>query len=715
MPSARWRHLVPLLAAAFALVAPPADAQRGLTPDAARRLAATVTISRDRWGVAHVHAPTDAGAALGFGFAQAEDNYWRVEENYLRAIGRAAEVNGEEAFANDVMNRTLRVEELARRDYEALDARTRAVADAFVAGVDLWATRHPEQRRMLQRMEPWYPLALIRHLYYQNGFLYDPALRGAQQVVTRVAAYAPPVPRALADNQGSNGWVIAPSRSATGRAMLFVNPHLPFFGPSQVYEGHVSSDAGWNFTGYTRFGFPFPYVGHSPNIGWVSTDNAADLADVYAVRFDAADSLRYRYGDGWRAATRGEGEIRVKTAAGVETRRVRWRWTHHGPVVATRNDSAFAIRMARYDEPLGWLAEWYAMTRARNTAELKAAMRPLQMNFGNVMSADRDGTIWYLYNGAVPRRDPKFDWRRAVDGSDPATEWKGYHALEELPQMENPATGWMQNSNTTPFLLTSRGNPDSTRFPRYMVTEGDNPRGKRARTILDRAAKFGWEEWQRIAFDTRMQMADSLVPPLVRFADSAAWTGDERAAVDLLRAWNRRGDTASVATTVFDAWVQQRLRRGDELSPPPRGDARAAMRDALAGLTTRFGRWQVPWGELNRSQRRDERANAPHADSLPSVAIPGVNGADGAVFTFYAGPANGTRRGYGGAGASYVSVVEFGPNTRGRSVHVFGTSGDPKSPHYFDQAPMYARGEMKPAYLTREAVRAGAVRTYRPE
>jgi penicillin amidase len=251
--------------------------------------------------------------------------------------------------------------------------------------------------------------------------------------------------------------------------MLFINPHLPFFGPGQVYEGHVHSDEGWNFTGYTRFGFPLPYVGHNENGGWVSTDNAADLTDVYMETFDdPARPLAYKYGKGHRMATERVEEIRVKTANGLETRKFTMRKTHHGPILGARDGKLLSIRMAKFEAD-GWLREWYDMTRATSLAAMKRAMTPLNMLFGNVMYADRQGNTWYLYNGAVPKRDPRFDWTKPVDGSDPATEWQGYHTIDELPQLTNPKTGWMQNCNTTPFLLTSEGNPDPKQFPKYMV------------------------------------------------------------------------------------------------------------------------------------------------------------------------------------------------------------------------------------------------------
>jgi acyl-homoserine lactone acylase PvdQ len=213
--------------------------------------------------------------------------------------------------------------------------------------------------------------------------------------------------------------LLAHRKAQTGHALLFINPHLPFFGSGQVYEGHVHSEEGWNFTGYTRFGFPLPYVGHNENGGWVSTDNAADMVDVYTETFDdPTRPLAYKYGKGYRLATEHVEEIRVKTSTGLETRKFTMRKTHHGPILGTREGKMLALRMAKFESD-GWLREWYDMTRAKSLDALKKAMTPLNMLFGNMMYADRQGNTWYLYNGAVPKRDPRFDWTQPVDGSDP--------------------------------------------------------------------------------------------------------------------------------------------------------------------------------------------------------------------------------------------------------------------------------------------------------
>jgi penicillin amidase len=679
-------------------------------------LAQDVTIYRDTYGVPHVFGRTNASTMFGFAYAQAEDNFWRVEQNFIYSLGRRAEVAGESGLNEDRRNRALEIPRLAKEEYERLDPQMRAICDGFAAGFNYYLTKHPEVHpQLLTKIEPWYTLAFIRYNYYQNGFSRDQNLWTTEFQTAEI-------PRELKDNTGSNGWVVGPSNSESGHALLFINPHLPFFGSGQVYEGHVHSDEGWNFTGYTRFGFPFPYVGHNDNGGWVSTDNAADLEDVYLETFDDPKRpLAYKYGTGYRLATEREEEILVKTASGMETRRVKMLKTHHGPVVAAKDGKLITLRMAKFESD-GWLRQWYDMTKANSLAALKRAIAPLNMLFGNIMYADRQGNTFYIYNGAVPRRDPRFDWSKPLDGSDPATEWKGYHSMSELPQLTNPKTGWMQNCNTTPFLLTSEGNPNPKDFPKYMVQEGDNRRGEISRQILMSRPKFTFDEWQAAAFDTRVMATATRLPELLTALKQpqkvSASENPEDAkrlaeASEILERWNRRATVDSVATTLFSLW-HSRISNNRSPSQPDAQQIRAAFEEVLVRLQQDFGTWRVAWGEYNRLQRLDESKDEKFSDDRPSLPVPGINGNDGAVFTFYATGEKGQKRTYGAAGASYISVVEFGPKVRALSVHTFGASGDPKSKHFSDQAVLYSHGQFKPAWFTLSEIKANLEASYHP-
>jgi penicillin amidase len=453
----------------------------------------------------------------------------------------------------------------------------------------------------------------------------------------------------------------------------------------------------------------------------VSTDNAADVADAYRETFDdPSRPLAYRYGRRYRIARQWRDTIRVRRSDGaIDSRIVTFRATHHGPIVAERNGDHLAIRLAKIEDE-GWLAQWYAMTRARSVADLKRVMRPLDMLFGNVMAADRWGNTWYMYNAAIPRRNPRFNWSVPVDGANPATEWRGYHSMNELPQLSNPPSGWMENSNSSPFRMTDRGNIDENRFPRYMVPEwtAQNARSQAAHRILRQANRITLEDLARMAFDTRASRADTLLPRLFAGYEESRDTALRRRvgpAIEELERWDRVATTSSVPTTIFYAWSS--LLAGED-RPVPVATHLRTLAVALDSMEARWGSWRVPWGEVARLQRIDDLATPPGVipfrDDAPSLPVPALDGRLGAVFTMRVDAFPGRKRLYGQAGATYVSVVEFAPQVRSLAVHTFGSSGDPRSPHFFDQAPLFARGEMRPVWFTRDEILANVERSYKP-
>lgn len=724
------------LVTALALAQPAYSAKTTAAEAKAEKIARSVTIYRDSYGVPHIYGPTDASCVFGYIYAQAEDNFWQIEDTFIRSLGRASEVYGDRTLADDMLNRALEIPRLAKAEYDRVTGRERELSEALADGLNYFLAHNPQVKpRLITKFEAWQTFATTRYLVYQqfiygkSGVKVDEIKTAVQALDSSGAAGSSTVSLGIPLNGldepteepivGSNMWAITPSRSASGHALLFINPHQPFFGPGQWYEGHVHSDEGWNLSGASFFGSPHPTIGHNEYLGWSHTVNDPDIVDTFIEKFDdAKNPLAYRYGDGYRTATEWTDTIGVKTSKGVEPKSFKFRKTHHGPIVAVREGKPLSIKLARLEDG-GSGYQRYLMGKAKSLTEFKAAVAGGAVPMFNVMYADREGNIFYAYNGAVPKRSTKFDWSKPVDGSNPEAEWQGYHTLAELPQLTNPKTGFMQNCNSSPFITTTDGNPAKESFPKYMTSESDNARARISRRILDANHKFTFDEWARAGLDTTVLESETQIPQLVADWEKLKTTDAARAAkladaIAELKSWNHVSTIDSKAMTLFALTFERATRL---LAQKVKDDwlRIRALEEVIADLTRDFGTWQVAWGDINRLQRIQSGGELEtFSDERPSLPIAGAPGPVGIVNNFYTRPIKGQKRRYGVAGTSFVSVVEFGPKVQARSLLVFGQSADPKSPYNFDQAQLYSKKEFKPAWFTIAEIKANSKRTYHP-
>ncbi len=443
-------------------------------------LARQVTIHRDEWGVPHIDGPTDESVVFGFGYAQAEDFLWQVEDSFVLATGRYAELYGPSVYSMDNTTHLYEIPRRARQDFGTLDPKLQALNRAFTDGLNYYLERHPGTKlRLLDQFEPWFPIALDRYVLYRMASQSKPVAED----LLHAQAYVP------SGAVGSNAWAIGPSKTRSRKAMLFCNSHQPYYGIGQYYEAHLHSGEGWSFTGSTFFGSPMLAIGHNEHLGWTYTVNDVNCGDEWVETFDdPKHPLNYRYGDGYRTAIEWKDSIGVRTPKGLERRAVTYRKTHHGPIVRRLNDTRqLSSNVARMNDAL-FGRQAYRMVRSRNFQEFRAALATLDQRMFNLVYADRDGNIYYLYNGIVPRRNPKFDWSKAVDGSRPETDWQGVLPVEELPQVLNPISGYVQNCNQSPYTTTDDQNPEPGDLASFIVGEKtwDNRRAKMSRHLLRR-------------------------------------------------------------------------------------------------------------------------------------------------------------------------------------------------------------------------------------
>lgn len=697
---------------------------------ATENLARSVTIYRDTYGVPHVYGKTDESVVFGLMYAQAEDNFWQLEEDHINKLGRAAEIYGQSRIAGDLMARLFETSKRAQDKYKSLSSQMRALCDAYAAGINYYLEKHPQVRpRLIDRYEPWFVLITGAPSPNSVGI----SAQETQMLFKDFPAAAPQNSSGESADEGSNMWAVSPQKSESGNALLFINPHVGFFGGGQRYEAHLHSKQGLNVSGFAMLGAPYIWSGHNEFLGWSQTNSGADTTDVFIETFDdPKNPLAYRYGKDYLNAVEWTDEIRVKNGDKIETKQITFRKTHHGPIVGLRAGKSLAVSAASVEVSGGLFEQKWAMARARSLVEFKSAMQQRSLTSSNTIYADRRGNIFYLHGNAVPRRSTTFDWTKPVDGSNPETDWRGFHDISELPQVLNPSSGFVQNCNSTPFLTSTTDNPNPSKYPFYMAPDLDTPRAQMSRRILASEPKFTFEEWTKASLNTHLLLAETLVPELISIWEKTRQNDADKLAkpIAALKSWDYDSRIDSVPTTLFMLYFEQlqrvnRERQSNESTAPTMlieqlnkidSSAKiAAFEKVLNDLQSDFGKWQVAWGEINRLQRIDSSGTREKFDDgKPSVPVAGASGLAGSLFTFNTRRDAGEKLRYGIGGNSYLAVVEFSPRVRARSQLVFGQIADPKSPHFFDQAKLYSAKQYKPAWFELKEIKRNLERSYHP-
>ncbi len=702
-----------------------------LDPEA---LARAVTIYRDAYGMPHIDGPTDAAVLFGFGYCQAEDYFWQLEDSYVMGLGRYAELYGKPMLAKDKRNRSFEIPQRSKADFDKIAPEPRRAAEAFVAGINYYLDTHPQTKpRLLKRIEPWYLLAFARaatlelvgsHMHVSTGDIpSDYPRRKLEEEIEEAT--------------GSNAWAISGSKTKSGNAMLLINPHQPYYGYGQFYKAHLRSGEGWNFTGASFFGTPLPVIGHNEFCGWGMTTNEPNVGSSSRETFDDPNEpLNYRYGNDYRKATEWTDTIKVKTGSRMDEVQCTFRKTHHGPILKKLSDTEYVSgQIAKLFEAV-LSRQSMKMIRAQNVDDFREAMSMLELPFFNVVYADVHGDIYYLYNGIVPKRDTAFDWEKTVDGSDPRTEWQGIHPLKDLPQVLNPPAGYVQNCNSTPYTTTDDAPPAIGDYPAYMVEDryDDKRRAKVSRLLLREAKNLSFEDWQVLSFDTTVYWALTELPRYKRELARLQETDSSLAAevepyLSHLLDWDCKGTIESTQATLCIAWYEELYGFGypaETLKPQFVSNVPKQLKalvTAAKKLETMFGDWKVPYGDVNRLQRHADVSDfyrIPFSDKLPSLPSAGMPGPPGVVFTMYFSPSVNVppfkvmKNHYAVVGTSYMCIVEFGKRLQSKSLLQYGTSGHPKSPHFFDQAELISKKQMKDNYIYWDDVKANAKQVYHP-
>ena len=690
--------------------------------------AARVTITRDDWGIAHVHGHSDADAVFGMVYAQAEDDFHRIEVNYLTNLGRMSEAEGDKFITQDLRARLYVDPADLKARYAKAPASLRALMDAWADGLNYFLTTHPSVKpEALKHFEPWMALA------FSEGSIGGDIERinlarladfyGQTHVASLELAQAD---RALMPT-GSNGIAIAPANTVDHHALLLINPHTSYYFRSEL---QMTSDAGLNAYGAATWGQFFLYQGFNARLGWMHTSTTSNAVDQFLETIVHKDGkLYYRYGAALRPVRSSTVTIRHRTGGGAFTEKSFTIYkTHHGPIVAQSGDKWVAESMMF--SPVAALEQGFGLTKATNYAAYMKVMELKANTSNNTVYADADGNIAYLHPQFIPRRNDKFDYEQPVDGADPDTDWKGVHALSEAPHLLNPKVGWIQNTNNGPYTAAGPDSPKAADFPRYMDEQGQNMRGLHAIALLTGRHDFSLDGLRAAAFDPNLPGFKILIPALLKAYDETPDADPAKAAladqVAVLRGWDERWGLESVPTSLAVYWGEALWKAADKrlsaraadyddiIAHTTDGQKLAALQAASAKLIADFGTWRTPWGEINRFQRRTDDLVQQYSDAAPSLPVAFTSSQWGSLASISGRKTPDLKRRYGDNGNSFVAVIEFGPRLRAVAVTAGGESGDPASKHFDDEAVRYATGALREVYFYPDQLKGHTERTYHP-
>jgi acyl-homoserine-lactone acylase len=719
------------LAALALLAAAPLAAQSPSAADVARweRRAQDVTIVRDDWGIPHVYGRTDADAVFGVMYAQAEDDFNRVETNYIISMGRAAEHEGESAIFRDLRMKLFINPDSMKAMYARSPDWLRSLMDAYADGLNFFLHKHPEVRpKVITRFDPWMALT------FSEGSIGGDIERVS---IPQLRAFHTntPAPRTADEGEmfeeprGSNGIAIAPQNTVNKRALLLINPHTSFFFRA---EAQMVSEEGLNAYGAITWGQFFIYQGFNDRAGWMHTSSSVDNIDEYVEDVISRDGkLFYRYGSEERPVHVSRIVVPYRAASGsVATREFTTYRTHHGPIVRAQDGKWIAVRLM--EEPLKALQQSYLRTKARNLAEYRKSMDLHTNSSNNTLFADADGNIAYMHSNFIPRRDTSFDWDRAVPGSDPRTEWRGVFSFDESPNVVNPPNGWVYNTNNWPYSAAGPHSPKRSDYPAYVDAGSENARGLHAIRVLENRRDFTIPSLIEAAYDEYLTAFEVMLPPLLRDYDALPATDPLKdrlvGQIATLRAWDYRWSDHSIPTTLAIYWGEELQRSIARAATQARmssydyaihratpAERFRALQVASDTLTAHFGTWRTPWGHINRFQRLTGDIVQQFSDAAPSIPVAFPSARWGSLASFGARPYPNTKRWYGTSGNSFVAVVEFGRDSvRARAVTAGGLNSRPASKHFNDQAVRYATGDLRPVYFYRSQLAGHIEREYRP-
>ena len=689
-----------------------------------------VEIIRDDFGVPHIYGKTDADVVFGLLYAQCEDDFRRVERNYIWATGRLAELEGEEAIFSDLRANLYMTEAEAKVAYEKSPDWLKSLCQAFADGVNYYLETHPEVTpQVITHYEPWMPM------FFSEGSIGG----DIEQIPTRRIKAFYEENKALALNEygnglnhqemldepkGSNGIAVSGELTESGNAMLLINPHTSFYFRPEV---HVVSEEGLNAYGAVTWGQFFVYQGFNEKTGWIHTSTFVDFIDEFVEEVTEKDGkFQYQYGDEMRDVESQQVTLKYKEGDQIKEKAFTFYRTHHGPITHKIEDKWVATKI-NWD-PVNALTQSYTRTKLANYTEFKKMMDIRTNSSNNTVFADAEGNIAYFHGNFIPKRDDSFDFQRPVDGSDPKTDWTGIHTVDESILILNPKTGWIQNTNSTPFTAAGEFSPKQADYPKYMAPDQENFRALHAVKVLKEAKNLTLDSFITMAYDPYLPAFEVLIPMLLKAYDEKGVADPQLTEpIKVIQTWDYRTSKESVAMSLAHFFGMNFMRNHGNINylipfnapfgeapNPSSSEILATFSQTIEAMSADFGSWNTPWGEINRFQRLTGAIDLKFDDSKPYIPVGLASGTWGALAAYGARSTVDAKRLYGYRGNSFVAVVEFGEKVKAKSMLAGGQSSDPNSPHFYDQAQRYADANFKEVAFYREDVEKRMQEKYVP-
>ena len=665
-----------------------------------------VTIYRDTWGVPHVFGKKDKDTAYGLAYAHAEDDFKTIQDIMLSLRGNLAMTYGKDGAANDYMVQLLKIWEVVESSYQVqLSADVRAICEGYADGLNHYAARHPDE--VVRGMFPVSGKDVVA------GFVHrTPLMFGLDRVLGELASDKKPNFAVNIESKesgpfsqtlmGSNVVAVAPSRSADGYTRLAINSHQPWTGPVAWYEAHLHSEEGWNINGGLFPGSPVIFVGHNENLGWSHTVNRPDLIDVYELEIHSEDENKYFMHGKWETLEVSEVSIPVKLWGPFWwSFKKEILWSIHGPVIRNPHGT-YAVRFAGYGE-VRQVEQWFRMNKSKNLKDFGQAMSLMALPMFNTVYADKIGNLYYVYNALMPLRgSDAYNWNGIVPGNTINSLWQGYFDFEQLPQILNPKSGFLQNCNSTPFLATlGDDNPNKSFYPRNLGIESfQTNRALRAHETYGSDKSISRDEFYKYKFDTKYSDQSVMALNLKKFLGEASSDNpDILEALKLLKNWDLDTDSSIIGMHLAYETIRPTFDPKEYHYDYAKNMKR--LKRIVKWTKDAFGRIDVKWGEVQRLKRGNVNL--------------ALSGGPDILRAIYSSEKEASRTGI--AGDCYFEIVEWDKkgNVSAQSIHQFGSAiQDSNSIHYNDQAKLFAKHEMKPVWMKLEDIKLNLEKAYRP-